>query len=1251
MGPLKPNYESMNYRACVLLSLLLVAPALMAQGASTSLYGRALSHEDYDSWNSLKNVAYSNDGKWVAYQVDPAFGDGELVIRQTEGDVVHRHALASSARFSADGRYVGFTVGKSSIEAREKQIAELRKKGKAQQSGGAAAPTGRGGRGGAFAGRRPTGAAAPSPVTATARRRGASRGGRFGRGGRGGGSSDSGGSGDLFLLDLQSGNVESIGKVSRWTMSSDITMLLYQLSSDGDDGGEEGSGGADAGARGGRRGGGRRGRQAGGRGAPTGADGSADSGRSRRIPSGSELLIRNLATGKKREITDVVSYGLVQKSTALWFHRSAQKSDNDQEYGVFVQAPDGEDSRQLLDGLANVSSVTVSRDGQHFAFLSDKVEFGDDKPNKDLYLWSRQRDLSAGGDGMAKRIAYIGAVGMPPSMRVDGQPSFSRDGNALSFTVSSPTPPPELPILDEDKVELDLWSYRDGLLQTMQAVRRGRGGSAKTAVYWADTGKLLVVGDERIPSLRFIGMDGARMLGSDSVPYEKEVQWDTRYSDQWLVDAHNGERTRVIAKLRGRVSSSPGGRYLTWFDEKYHWICMDVATGERRNLTGSLKVPFHKYDDDHPAPAAAYGLAGWTEDDGAVLLYDEFDLWRIAPESGRAVCVTDGFGREHRLQFRLQQMPSEDDSPWIGEELLLSARNMETMAMGFYADAVQRSQMPAKLWMVNKSIRGLTSPKKSARLFFNLSTFREYGDLWTAKADFSAPKKLTDVNPQQEQFRWGDSEIVKWTDGNGESRSGVLIKPDGFDPNKQYPMMVYFYEKMTQNLHRYVAPASGTSPNASYYVSNGYLWFMPDVVYEVGYPGPSCVKCVVSGVQHLISQGFVDKDAIGAAGHSWGGYQTAFLVTRTNIFKAVESGAPVSNMLSAYGGIRYDSGMSRQFQYEQTQSRIGGTPWQYPLRYTENSPIHFADKVQTPVLILHNDKDGAVPWTQGIEYFVALKRLGKEAYFFNYNGEPHGLRKSQNKNDWTRRMAEYFDHHLRGAEAPDWMTKGVAYKDRDSEKLPFAKSYIEAHVKPSAKLLAMEAEEEAKAKSRSAERQKALAEKAAMEPSKVSEAVELSSKSVEPDPANGRLPSEGKKAPDFALFDEADVEHQLGDYRGQKLLVWFYPKAGTPGCTAQGCGLRDEYAQLQKQGVAILGVSFDNARANTAFRDKNRLPFPLLCDTGRKMAVAYGAAADEKASYASRVAVLIGEQGRVLKSWESVNPRSFASEVIGMLTQ
>ncbi|MFY9345413.1 MAG: prolyl oligopeptidase family serine peptidase, partial [Planctomycetota bacterium] len=755
-------------------------------------------------------------------------------------------------------------------------------------------------------------------------------------------------------------------------------------------------------------------------------------------------MIRDLASGKERSIADVVAYGLSRNSKLLWYHTSAKKPAKDGKYGLFVQPLAGGEPTQLLDGIARVGSVSFDRAEQCVTFTSDKETFAEDKPVNDLWLWE--------GSGAAKRIAWSGGPGMPAGKRVAGGASFTRDGWLLTFEVQDGPAADPLPILPEDKVTLDLWNWRDGTLQTAQARRGGGGGGDRnpqwTAVYHRTQGKVVVLGDDSLRSLRPIGPEGKVLLGTDGRPYEKETTWDGRYSDVWLVDSSTGQRTRLLEKYRGNVTNSPGGRYLVWFDANYRWQSHEIATGKTRDLTGSLGVPFHNWQDDHPEPDNAFGLAGWTENDNEVLIYDEFDLWKVSPSTGNAVCVTDGVGRQNRLRLRLQQLARDPDRLWVEDELMLAATNVDTMAEGFFADSLTRQQRPQKLLLVDKNLGELVRPKKSSRLFFTQGTFAEFPDLWTAAADFTDQRRLTDVNPQQKGYRWGKAELVRWIDGDGGARQGILVKPDDFDPTKKYPMLVYFYERMTQGLHNYVAPAPGTSPNASYYVSNGYLWFMPDVVYEVGYPGASCVKCVVSGVQHLLSQGFVDEKGIGAAGHSWGGYQTAFLVTRTNIFTAVESGAPVSNMLSAYGGIRYESGVSRQFQYEQTQSRIGGTPWQYPLRYQENSPIWFADKVQTPVLILHNDQDGAVPWTQGIEYFTALRRLGKECYLFNYNGEAHGLRNRANMRDWTRRMAEYFAHHLKKEPAPKWMTEGVPYHDRDGEKLPYAQSYIDAHVKP-----------------------------------------------------------------------------------------------------------------------------------------------------------------------------------------------------------
>jgi dipeptidyl aminopeptidase/acylaminoacyl peptidase len=244
-------------------------------------------------------------------------------------------------------------------------------------------------------------------------------------------------------------------------------------------------------------------------------------------------------------------------------------------------------------------------------------------------------------------------------------------------------------------------------------------------------------------------------------------------------------------------------------------------------------------------------------------------------------------------------------------------------------------------------------------------------------------------------------------------------------------MMVYFYERYTDNLNSHYAPEPYRSYiNFSFYASRGYLVFVPDIPYKIGYPGESALEAVMSGVTALMDEGFVDRDRIGVQGHSWGGYQTAYLVTRTNLFAAAEAGAPVANMISAYGGIRWGTGMSRMFQYERTQSRIGGSLWEYPLRYIENSPIFMADRIETPLLIMHNDGDTAVPWYQGIELFVALRRLGKPVWMINYNGEPHWPTTYANKRDWTIRMQQFFDHYLKDAPAPVWLETGIPAVDK-----------------------------------------------------------------------------------------------------------------------------------------------------------------------------------------------------------------------------
>ena len=457
-----------------------------------------------------------------------------------------------------------------------------------------------------------------------------------------------------------------------------------------------------------------------------------------------------------------------------------------------------------------------------------------------------------------------------------------------------------------------------------------------------------------------------------------------------------------------------------------HWYLYDVARGTTRNVTEALAVPFAREDHDYPNDAPGYGVGGWVEDDAAVLLYDRYDVWQVPTEGGAPLCLTAGEGRAHERTFRLVHTDPERDAFAKGERVLLSAYHNRRKNDGFYR-AVIGKPGAERLLEEDKKFTFLAKARDADVYLYTREDYDEFPDLWVSDPDFSHAKKLTDYDAQRAPFAWGTSELVEWRSDDGIPLQGVVIKPGTYEPGKRYPVLVYFYRFMSDRLHAFNAPVVNHRPNLPLYASDGYVVFLPDIRFEVGRPGFSATKALVPGVQKLIDMGLADPDAIGLHGHSWGGYQTAFVVTQTNIFRAAVAGAPVSNMTSAYSGIRWGSGLARQFQYEKSQSRLGASLWEARDRYLDNSPVFFADRVHTPILLIHGDADGAVPWYQSIEYYLALRRLGKDVIFLQYEGEDHHPARYANKLDWAMKMKQYFDHYLKGTSGPEWIEQGVPY--------------------------------------------------------------------------------------------------------------------------------------------------------------------------------------------------------------------------------
>ena len=745
--------------------------------------------------------------------------------------------------------------------------------------------------------------------------------------------------------------------------------------------------------------------------------------------TGSTLVLRTLSTGDEQRYDDVTEYAPAKNGRRLVF--AASSEDGSADRVSVVSIADGA-ATTLLRGEGVYKSAVFDEAGEQVAFLSNRDDYEADQPAFGLYHWRA-------GQTEAGLVAEQGRPGVPDGWWVSEHraPSFSDEGSRVLFgTAPRPEPKPDEETPDWEKVDLDVWNWKDPLLQPMQLVRR-KDESTRTylAVLQIDDGRIVQLADEALPTVT-LGETGDVdvALGMTNMPYRQRVSWDSPgYNDVYAVDVASGQRTLVIPELQSRAALSPGGAFISWWDgHERAWYAASTAGGEPVNLTASIQHRFDNELHDSPSRPNAYGNAGWTDGDRLFVVYDKHDIWAIDPTGQRPPRnVTDGLGRAENLRFRYVRLdPDEEAIPPEGP-LLLQTFDLTSKRSGFYHDALEGAGSPRELVMLDRALGRPRRAKDSDVLMLTRQSFEEFPDLWVSDPSFDDMRQISDANPQQADYRWGSSEIVTWTSTDGLPLEGILFTPDDFDPAKQYPLLVYFYEKNSDNLHAYRAPGpGGSSVGISFYVSRGYVVFVPDIHYRVGFPGESALNCVVPGVLRLVARGFIDPDRIGMQGHSWGGYQAAYMVTRTNIFTAVEAGAPVANMTSAYGGIRWGSGASRMMQYEKTQSRLGGSLWEARERYIENSPLFWADKIETPILMMHNDGDTAVPWYQGIELFVGLRRLAKPVWLVNYNGEQHGLSKYQNRKDFAIRMQQFFDHYLQDAPAPVWMSDGIPAVDK-----------------------------------------------------------------------------------------------------------------------------------------------------------------------------------------------------------------------------
>ncbi|GGH57854.1 dipeptidyl aminopeptidase/acylaminoacyl peptidase [Filimonas zeae] len=748
------------------------------------------------------------------------------------------------------------------------------------------------------------------------------------------------------------------------------------------------------------------------------------------VEEGTVLVLRNLLSGDERKYELVNDYLFSKKGEALVIRTTRKNGDSNSKALVLWHQLLNNTTDTVMKGLNDARAFVLDDNGTRLAFVAER-----DSSTKAVQKYYRLWYYMPGYDS-AKLLADRTTKGILPNWSIseNADLSFSKSGNRLFLGTAPVLPPKDTTLPEFERAAVDVWNYKDDALQTVQLYNLNKDLKRSYLAMWDDAGKQVIqLADTAYRMVQLTGEgDGVAFYAVNDFGKRVAAQWQGyTFNDIYAIDAVTGAKKLVVKDFKGNVYASYTGKYLLLYNEiKRTYSIYNKEKGTVIPVAADIKMPLYDEDNDVPDDPNNYGIVRWTEHDKYVLIYDRYDVWKVDPEAKeKSVAITNG--RKNKLQYRYVNTNEDEKFLKPGQQMLFRLFDENTKYSGLAAFSLQDTVAPATLWLQPVSFgagffANIQKAKNADVLLYTKETFNNSPNLYTRSVYFDNEKQLSNTNLQQADYLWGSASLYKWKAYTGKLTEGVLYKPENFDAKKKYPMIVYFYERNNNTLYNYAAPAPTPSRlNISFFVSRGYVVFVPDIWYTNGHPGKGAFDYIVSGTRALIKEGFIDSTKIGLQGQSWGGYQTVHLIAQTNLYAAAWAGAPVVNMFSAYGGIRWESGLNRQFQYEHTQSRIGATIWEKPNLYTENSPLFHFPKVKTPLVVMANDADGAVPWYQGIECFTALRRLNKPVWMLNYNGEAHNLVERRNRKDIQIREQQFFDWLLKGEKPAPWITDGV----------------------------------------------------------------------------------------------------------------------------------------------------------------------------------------------------------------------------------
>lgn len=954
-------------RLSALLAVLVAVVALSPLGAQNAAK-RPLDLAGILSFRGMGLPALSSNGSWLSYRLSPLEGDTDVVLRATSGDksyTIPAGQNGGAVSFSPDSAWAVVTVAPTRREAQANTRA-----------------------------RRPN-------------------------------------QNSVVLVNLSTGEKTTFAKIRRAVFNGEMGgwLALDRYP-------------ADAGAAGGAAAAAGRGGRGGAPGAPAG-----DAPRDTR-PRGADLILRDLKTGSEMNIGNVSEFTFNKGGRYLALVIDAAEQAGN---GVQIRDMQAGTIASLETDKAFFERLTWTREGDALSFLKGT----DDRQFRER-LYHVVGYTGFGSSGAPVRTAFNPSDDktFPANMAVSGNrsPQWTDARDALIFGIAPLTkvPPrtgagargagaagdePEggrgagaAAANEDDNTErpnLVIWHFKDPRLQSQQQVQEARDRAFSFAtIYRVGEKKLVRLADDEVADIVITGA-GRWAIGSSDDAYELQGNLDgRRYQDIYAIDTHTGQRKVVKKQLRwGNTASPDTTKYL--FYENRHFHVYDVATGESRNITEKVPTSFINTEDDHNITDPPTQALGWSADSRYVLLSDNWDIWKVPVTAGEGPVNLTVNGKKDQVRYQ-QRVRTDPDERGIDltKPQYFAAMSEWSKRDGYGVLEPGTTGLKMLLWE-DASIGGLAKAEKSDVWMYTRETPTEATAVFITDRTLANGRRVADASAESKDWSWSaGAQLIEYKNAKGERLQASLYLPANYEAGKQYPTIVYIYERLTQGHYTYGRPtANGFSRQA--YTSNGYAVLQPDIKYYVNDPGMSAVWALVPAVQAAIKTGVVDARKVGLHGHSWGGYQTAFTITQTDMFAAAIAGAPLTNMISMYSILYKNTGGTNGAIFESSQGRFTGGPWEQWEAYTRNSPVAHAARVKTPLIILHNDQDGAVDFTQGIEYFNTLRRLQKPVVLLEYPGENHGLARPANQQDYTERMKEFFDHHLKGAPAPDWLVYGV----------------------------------------------------------------------------------------------------------------------------------------------------------------------------------------------------------------------------------